>query len=54
MEHLVRLIEKRKEIGKRTAHIKGGSCNDKIEYERIGQLIIDEVNRLYDAGKLND
>ncbi len=53
MEYLIELIERRKEIGKRPAYIKGGSLNDKIEYERIGNLILNEVSRLYDDGKLN-
>lgn len=53
MEHLIELIERRKEIGKRPAYTRGGSWNDKIEYERLGNLILDEVNRLYDEGKLN-
>ena len=52
MEYLISLIEKRKEVGKRPAHTKGGSYNDVIEYDRLGELIIKEVNRLYDAGEL--
>ena len=32
MEYLIELIERRKEIGKLPAYIKGGSLNDKIEY----------------------
>ncbi len=54
MEYLIELIEKRKEIGKRQAYCRGGNLNDKVEYERLGSLILDEVNRLYENGKLND
>lgn len=52
MEHLIHLIEKRKEIGKRKSYTKGGDYNDFIEYNRIGNLILDEVCRLYEEGKL--
>lgn len=52
MEHLIHLIEKRKEIGKRKSYTKGGDYNDFIEYNRIGNMILDEVCRLYDEGKL--
>lgn len=52
MERLIRLIEKRKEIGKRKSYTKGGDYNDFIEYNRIGNLILDEVCRLYKEGKL--
>lgn len=54
MEHLIELIEKRKEVGKRPAYINGGKWNDRIEYERLGNLILDEINRLYEKGKLNN
>ena len=52
MERLIKLIEKRKEIGKRKSYTKGGDYNDFIEYNRIGNLILDEVCRLYDERKL--
>lgn len=52
MEHLIHLIEKRKEIGKRKSYTKGGDYNDFIEYSRISELILDEVYKLYDEGKL--
>ena len=52
MEHLIHLIEKRKEIGKRKSYTKGGDYNDFIEYNRIGNLILDEVCRLYEEGIL--
>lgn len=54
MERLIRLIKKRKEIGKRLAHKKGGNFNDLIQYKSIGDLILEEVNRLYDEGKLGE
>lgn len=54
MKYLVELIEKRKEIGKRPAYSKGGNWNDKVEYERLGNLILDEVCRLYENGMLTD
>lgn len=54
MEYLNELIEKRKEVGKRTAYTKGGNWNDRVEYDRLGQLILEEVNRLYENGKLNN
>lgn len=52
MERLIKLIEKRKEIGKRPSYTKGGNFNDHIEYNRIGNLILQEVCKLYDDGKL--
>lgn len=54
MEYLIKLIEKRKEVGKRPAHCKGGNWNDRVEYERLGSLILNEVERLYENGKLNN
>ena len=51
MEYLIELIEKRKEVGKRPAYTKGGNWNDMVEYDRLGQLIIKEVNRLYESGE---
>lgn len=53
MERLIKLIEKRKEIGKRKSYTKGGDHNDYCEYNRIGELILKEVYRLYDEGKFN-
>lgn len=52
MERLIKLIEKRNEIGKRKSYTKGGDHNDYCEYNRIGELILKEVHRLYDEGKL--
>lgn len=54
MEHLIYLIKKRKEIGSRPAYSKSGNHNDLVEHERLGQLIIEEVNRLYEEGKLEE
>lgn len=53
MERLIKLIEKRKEIGKRKSYAKGGDHNDYCEYNRIGELISGkyEVTAL-DAGRL--
>lgn len=53
MERLKELIEKREEIGKRPAYLKGGSYNDKLEYERLGRLILDEIYQMYKNGKLD-
>lgn len=53
MEYLIELIEERKELGKRTAYTKGGSWNDRIEYDRLGQLILEEVYRLYENGEIH-
>lgn len=52
MERLIELIKKRKEIGKRKSYTKGGDYNDYVEYKRIGDLILEEVCKLYDDGKL--
>lgn len=52
MERLIELIKKRKETGKRKSYTKGGDYNDYVEYERIGGLILEEVCKLYDDGKL--
>lgn len=53
METLKDLIKKRKEIGQRPSYTNGGNYNDWLEYNRLGNLIIEEVCRLYDAGELN-
>lgn len=54
MKYLIELIEKRKEVGKRPWNPQGGTTNynNRTEYERLGNLILDEVDRLYDDGKL--
>ena len=39
-------------LARRLGITKGGDYNDFIEYNRIGNLILDEVCRLYDEGKL--
>lgn len=53
MEYLISLLEERKEIGKRTAYTNGGSYEDMIEFNRISELIIKEVYRLYEEGVLS-
>lgn len=50
MKRLVELIEKRKRIGKTRSHKKGGNYNDIIEFERLGQLIVDRVNKMHEKG----
>lgn len=45
MEHLIKLIEKRKEIGKTKSCKNGGNLNDLVEYRRLGDLIIEEQRR---------
>lgn len=52
MKHLISLIEQRKEIGQTKSPMCGGNYNNIIEYRRIGDLIIEEVCRLYDTGKI--
>lgn len=52
MQRLIELIKMRREYGKRKAHSKGGNYNDLVEYGRLGELILAEVNKLYDEGKL--
>lgn len=52
MEKLIRLVERRKELGKRPSYKKDGNYNDIVEYNRIGCLILEEITRLYDEGKL--
>lgn len=54
MEHLIELIEKRKDVGRRPWNPQGGTrnYNNRVEYERLGNLILAEINRLYDDGKL--
>ena len=54
MKQLISLIERRKSVGKNKSYTKGGNYNDFIEHERLGQLILREVYRLYDEGKLRD
>lgn len=54
MEYLISLIEKRKEIGKRPAYSKGGNYNDMVEFNRLGELIIEEVCKLYEKGALSN
>ncbi|WP_313260341.1 hypothetical protein [Lacrimispora sp.] len=53
MEALKELIERRKEVGEKPSYTKGGDYNDFIEYGRLGDLIIEEVCRMYDTGELN-
>lgn len=52
MEQLKELIKKRKEIGKRKSYTKGGNYNDYVEYNRLGDLILEEIEMIYDEGKL--
>lgn len=52
MDYLIRLIEERREIGKRPAECRGGNRKDWLEYERLGNSILEEINRLYAAGVL--
>ena len=54
MKQLISLIERRKSVGKKKSYTKGGNYNDFIEHERLGQLILREVYRLYDEGKLRE
>lgn len=54
MQQLKALIKKYKMIGCKKSHSKGGNYNDYVEYQRIGELILKEVIKLYDNGKLKD
>ena len=54
MERLIELIEKRKRIGKTKSYKKGGNYNDTIEFERLGQLIVDRVNEMYENGTFHN
>lgn len=54
MERLIELIEKRKGIGKTRSHKKGGNHNDTIEFERLGQLIVDRVNEMHENGTFHN
>ena len=52
MDRLISLIEQRKKIGKTKAPARGGNLNDLVEYQINGELIVNEVCRLYDVGKI--
>ena len=54
MEHLMELVKKRRKIGERPSYTKGGNYNDLVEYKRIGDLILAEVDRLYDERRKGD
>lgn len=54
MSRLKELIEKRKEIGRRRlSENRKQNCNNRMEFDRIGNLILEEVYRMYEAGELN-
>lgn len=46
-----RYCEKREEYGKKKSHMKGGSYNNAIEYQRYGELIVKEIMELYRKGE---
>lgn len=52
MNRLKELAEKRKQIAARPSYTKGGDYNDFVEYNRLGDLIIKEVMRMYEEGEL--
>lgn len=55
-QHLIDLIEKRKKIGKTPKGETQGERrifrNSIVEYNRLGGLIVEEVVKLFDEGKL--
>lgn len=53
MEKLREYAKKRKELGEKPAPKNGGNYNEYMEYHRMGELIIKEVMRMYDAGELH-
>lgn len=44
------LLTKIDEVGKRPAYMKGGSLNDKLEYERLRELFLDECLNAFRSG----
>ena len=54
MSKLKELVEKRIKIGKTVITAdKKNNFNNKLEYERYKDLIVEEVYRMYKAGELN-
>lgn len=54
MSRLKELVENRKEIGSREfSENHKQNYNNMVEFNRIGNLIIKEAYRMYEAGELN-
>ena len=54
MKRIQELLEKRAEIGRKPSYTKGGNYNDQIEYTRLGELILKEIEELHKSGKLKN
>ena len=52
LKSLKELVERRKEVGARNI-IQDGDYKSYYEFKNIGEQIISEVCRLYEAGQLN-
>lgn len=54
MNRLKNLLEKREEYSKKPCSRKDKTYNNYLEYHRYGELILEEVERLYEEGELDD
>lgn len=53
MEKLIHLASKRYEVGKTQSYKNGGNFNDYVEYARLGEKIVEEVDSMHKGGKLS-
>lgn len=54
MKRIQELLEKREQIGQKPSYTKGGNHNDLVEYTRLGELILKEIEELHKTGKLKN
>ena len=54
MKRIQELLEKRAQIGQKPSYTKGGNYNDLVEYTRLGELILKEIEELHKTGKLKN
>ena len=54
MKRIQELLRKREEIGRKPSYKKGGNHNDLVEYTRLGELILEEIEELHKTGKLKN
>lgn len=54
MKRIQELLRKREEIGGKPSYKKGGNHNDLVEYTRLGELILEEIEELHKTGKLKN
>lgn len=54
MKRIQELLEKRAQIGQKPSYTKGGNHNDLVEYTRLGELILKEIEELHKTGKLKN